>query len=164
MMMHSFFVRYLIYPLALSVSLWSLLFFLFFSVLLSLSPSLRHSFSVSLSLSFFLSMSISHSVFQFSSSVFLFFAHSHWQTLPLPFFSGAIAVHCKAGLGRTGCLIGCYMMKHYKFTAEEVGWIFFQLLQNFYKLFSIFSFLLYSSHYRLSATISISFYAKSVAL
>ena len=37
------------------------------------------------------------------------------------FFSrGAIAVHCKAGLGRTGCLIGCYIMKHYKFTAEEV--------------------------------------------
>ncbi|XP_013406750.1 dual specificity protein phosphatase CDC14AB [Lingula anatina] len=37
---------------------------------------------------------------------------------------GAIAVHCKAGLGRTGCLIGCYIMKHYKFTAAElIGWI-----------------------------------------
>ena len=36
----------------------------------------------------------------------------------------AIAVHCKAGLGRTGSCIGCYMMKHYKFTAEEViGWL-----------------------------------------
>jgi cell division cycle 14 len=37
---------------------------------------------------------------------------------------GAIAVHCKAGLGRTGCVIGCYMMKHYGCTAEEViGWL-----------------------------------------
>ncbi|XP_072019024.1 dual specificity protein phosphatase CDC14AB-like isoform X3 [Amphiura filiformis] len=37
---------------------------------------------------------------------------------------GALAVHCKAGLGRTGTLIGCYMMKHYRFTAAEViAWI-----------------------------------------
>ncbi len=37
---------------------------------------------------------------------------------------GAIAVHCKAGLGRTGCVIGCYMMKHYGCTANEVmGWL-----------------------------------------
>lgn len=36
---------------------------------------------------------------------------------------GAIAIHCKAGLGRTGSLIACYMMKHYKFTAAEcIAW------------------------------------------
>jgi cell division cycle 14 len=36
---------------------------------------------------------------------------------------GGVAVHCKAGLGRTGCVIGCYMMKHYRATAEEIiGW------------------------------------------
>eukprot|EP01038_Epipyxis_sp_PR26KG_P009586 gene9586-12910_t len=38
--------------------------------------------------------------------------------------SGAVAVHCKAGLGRTGTCIGCYIMKHFKFTAEEIiGWL-----------------------------------------
>ena len=36
----------------------------------------------------------------------------------------AFAVHCKAGLGRTGTLIGCWLMKHYQFTHNEcIGWI-----------------------------------------
>ena len=35
-----------------------------------------------------------------------------------------LAVHCKAGLGRTGTMIGLYIMKHYRFPADAfIGWI-----------------------------------------
>ncbi|XP_023055674.3 dual specificity protein phosphatase CDC14C-like [Piliocolobus tephrosceles] len=37
---------------------------------------------------------------------------------------GAIAVHCKSGLGHAGTLIACYIMKHYRMiAAETIAWV-----------------------------------------
>mmetsp|Transcript_17487 Transcript_17487/g.25851 ORF Transcript_17487/g.25851 Transcript_17487/m.25851 type:complete len:502 (-) Transcript_17487:154-1659(-) len=43
------------------------------------------------------------------------------ESVPL---NESMAIHCKAGLGRTGTCIGAFLIKHYKFTAAEaIGWM-----------------------------------------
>jgi len=38
--------------------------------------------------------------------------------------TGAVAIHCKGGIGRTGTVIACYLMKNHNFDAHEaVSWI-----------------------------------------
>ena len=56
------------------------------------------------------------------------FSSSNFGTLHCFFFiAGSQFLNlcfCTAGLGRTGTLIACYMMKHYRFTAAEaIAWI-----------------------------------------
>ena len=110
-------------PLALSIFLYlslahNLYHFVFFSYYLFISISLHLfnfvclSFPLFLSLLLFVSLSGSFSLSMFQQFLQICEAEK-----------GAIAVHCKAGLGRTGTNIAAYMIKHYGYTAREsIAW------------------------------------------
>ena len=75
----------------------------------------------SVSLLLFVSLSGSSSLFMFQQFLQICEAEK-----------GAIAVHCKAGLGRTGTNIAAYMIKHYGYTAREsIAWCRLDIYQLF---------------------------------
>lgn len=50
--------------------------------------------------------------------------HKYEEFIQISEKEPALAVHCKAGLGRTGSMIALYVMKHYHFPAAAfIGWI-----------------------------------------
>lgn len=51
-------------------------------------------------------------------------ARTLWIDKRVVFWGVYILLVVAAGLGRTGTLIGCYIMKHFKFTAPEcIAWL-----------------------------------------